>query len=276
MTIMAETPAGSKPWHSYLANNQRAEFLSCLQELSRLQEKSQPAFLLIGGAALLLQGVSQHLQWWDIDLIFRDKVALFDFLRAEKHPQLRIQFMEEGTSQRSGLHFVHTSWCFYGRWTNVDCIAREGYFDFYLATARAEGPFSRSIDESGQTYHLDLLIGHPWDVIIDKLTLERFEASLETMSSLNKDLPHIWDVLRKTGDDPAFYAHVTKQTERLGNLRFLRENVLTLWRCAAELGYPTEEISTKVLEFAMQEKSPELRVKHAAVESEVVVRPSNA
>lgn len=247
---MAKFLAAEKPWQCYLADKQRCEFLSCLQELSRLQVKSHPAFLIIGGAALLLQGVVQKLQWWDIDLIFRDRAALFDFLRVEKHPQLRTQFIVEGSSQRSGLHFVHTAWCFHSCWTNVDYIIREGYFDFYLATAQAMGPFAQRIDTDGETYRLHLLIGHPWDVIIDKLTLERFEASLEMLSSLNKDLPHIWDVLWMSGADPAFYEHLMKQTELLGKKEFLRENLLTLLQCAKELGYRTEEISDKVMRFA--------------------------
>lgn len=250
---MIETLTEHQPWYCYIADNHRGEFLSCLQELSRLQEKTHPAFLLIGGAALLLQGVVQNLQWWDIDLIFRDHVALFDFLRVEKHPQLRVQFIGEGTSQRSGIHFVHTSWCCNSRWTNVDYIIREGYFDFYLVTARAMGPFSQRIDTDSQTYRLHLLIGHPWDVIIDKLTLERFEVSLEMLSSLNKDMPHIWEVLRRSGDDPAFYMHLTRQIERLGKTQFLRENMLTLLHCGKELGYHTEELSARVLKFAKGE-----------------------
>jgi hypothetical protein len=237
-------------WHSCLVDKQRPEFLSCLQELSRLQEKSRPAFLLIGGAALLLQGVRQKLQWWDIDLMFRDKVALFDFLRLEKHPQLRVQFIDEGESQRSGLHFAHTKWRFYNCWTNVDCIIREGYFDFYLATAQARQPFLQQIKINGQTYHLNLLLAHPWDVIIDKLTLERFEVSLEMLSSLDKDLPHIWEALKRSGDDPAFFAHLTRQAKRLGKDEFLRENLLALLNGAKELGYDTEEISPQVRQFA--------------------------
>ncbi|MDZ7290697.1 MAG: hypothetical protein ONB42_12255 [candidate division KSB1 bacterium] len=242
----------AKPWYSYITGTYRGEFLSCLQELSQLQDKTTPTFLLIGGAALLLQGMAKKLQWWDIDLIFRNKTALFDFLRLEKHPQLRVQFLEEGISQRTGLHFVHTTWCFNSRWTNVDCIIREGYFDFYLGTAQLRGPFSQLIDVDGQTYRLHLLIAHPWDVIIDKLTLERFEVSLEMLSMLNKDLPHIWEVLERSGDDPAFYTHLIKQTERLGKTQFLRENLFTLLQCAKELGYHTEELSEKVLQFAKQ------------------------
>lgn len=239
-------------WHSCLVDKQRAEFLSCLQELSRLQEKSRPAFLLIGGAALLLQGVMQKLQWWDIDLIFHDKVALFDFLRMEKHPQLRIQFIDEGESQRSGLHFVHTAWRFSSCWTNVDCIIREGYFDFYLATAQARAPFFQQVEADHQTYCLHLLIGHPWDVIIDKLTLERFEVSLAMLGALNKDLPHIWEILKASGDDPAFYAHLARQAARLGKGEFLRENLLALLDGAEDLGYHAEEISAGVLKFAKQ------------------------
>jgi hypothetical protein len=235
------------PWYCYLADKQRAEFLACLHELSRLQDKTSPAFLIIGGAALLLQDVSRNLQWWDIDLMFRDRVALFDFLRAEKHPQLRVQFIDEGASQRSGLQFVHTAWCFNNCWTNVDCIIREGYFDFYLS---ARTVFSQQIDLDNQTHRLHLLIAHPWDVLIDKLTLERFEVSLEMLSSLNKDLPHIWNILKMSGDDPAFYVHLTKQTEKLGKSEIIRENLLTLLDCAKELGYDTQEISAEVLRFA--------------------------
>jgi hypothetical protein len=243
---------GKPEWHSCLVDKQRLEFLSCLQELSRLQEKSRPAFLLIGGAALLLHGVMQKLQWWDIDLMFRDKVALFDFLRMEKHPQLRVQFIEEGESQRSGLHFVHTAWRFNSGWTNVDCIIRAGYFDFYLATAQAAGPFSQQVDADHQTYRLHLLIGHPWDVIIDKLTLERFEVSLEMLGTLNKDLPHIWEILKASGEEPAFYTHLARQAARLGKSELLRENLLALLNGAKELGYHAEEISAAVLKFAEQ------------------------
>jgi hypothetical protein len=250
---MAGTTAQPASWLHCVASNQRAELLSCLQELSRLQEKARPSFIVIGGAALLLQGVSQRLQWWDIDLMFRDQVALFDFLRVEKHPQLRMQFIAEGASQRSGLHFVHTSWRFHRRWTNVDCIVREGYFEFYLASAQATGAFSQSLDVNGQTYFLHLLIGHPWDVIIDKLTLERFEASLEIFDSLNKDLPHIWDVLKQSGNDPAFYAHVARQAGKLGKSDVLRDNLLALLQCAKELAYDTNEISAKVLQFAKRD-----------------------
>jgi hypothetical protein len=225
------------PWHEYIDRKRRRNFLAILEELSRRQDKHAPDFLLIGALALAMQNYLRYVAWWDIDLLFRSEEALQKFAKSITAPGLRIEHLDDEVVSTADLVCLHTMWSFGGTWANVDYIYRPQRFPFFHETLCHQAPFSQTIRLENREYHLNLLLGHPWDIFADKLTLRRTVEQLQNKDAFGIDLRHLVLILRQDHATQNFWKHIVKKSAALPQKDVLREMLMTLIEIAPELGY---------------------------------------
>lgn len=237
------------PWYEYIDRKRRHNFLAILEELSRRQDKHAPEFLLIGAIALLMQNYLHYLAWWDIDLLFRDPETLQGFAKTMVAPGLRIKQMDDEMVRTSELECLHTMWSFGHTWANVDYIYRPERFQFFYETLCHQEPFSQSVRVDDREYHINLLLGNPWDIFVDKLTLPRMVEQLQKNDFLGKDLRHIVFILRQDQTEHNFWKHITAKSEALGQREALGAVLVRLIEVAPELGYEDVGDPEEVIRF---------------------------
>jgi hypothetical protein len=225
------------PWYELIDHKRRHNFLAILEELSRRQDKRAPDFVLIGALALLMQNYLDYVAWWDIDLLFRDEETLGKFAKSIAAPGLRIEQLDEAMVSTGDLASLHTMWSFGRTWANVDYIYRPERFHFFYETLRRQQPFAQTIRLDEREYHLNLLLGNPWDIFVDKLTLPRMLEQLHRSDFLGKDLRHIFFILRRDHANQQFWQHLVAKSEALGQREALGAVLAGLCELAPKLGY---------------------------------------
>lgn len=225
------------PWYELIDRKRRHNFLAIIEELSRRQDKGAPDFVLIGALALLMQNYLDYMAWWDIDLLFRDEETLGKFAKSIAAPGLRIEPTDEAMVSTGELACLHTMWSFNRTWANVDYIYRPERFQFFYDTLRRQPPFAQTIRLDEREYHLNLLLGNPWDIFVDKLSLPRMLEQLQMSDFLGKDLRHIFFILRRDHADPQFWQHLVAKSEALGQREALGAVLARLCELAPKVGY---------------------------------------
>lgn len=236
------------PWYEYIDRKRRHNFLAILEELSWRQDKQTPQFIVIGALALLMQNYLHYVAWWDVDLLFRDHESLQSFANSVAAPGLQITHLDDDIILAADLECLHTMWSFNRTWANVDYIYRPQRFEFFHDTLRSQEPFSRTVQLGGREYHINLVLGHPWDIFVDKLTLRRTVDQLQQGDSFGIDLRHLVIILRRDQANEQFWKHIVAKSEALGKKGLLKDVLLRLIEIAPELGYtdvagPQEAIS---------------------------------
>lgn len=235
---MARVDAGvGLNWYEYIDRKRRHNFLAILEELSRLQDKDAPQFFVIGAMALLMQDYLHYLAWWDIDLLFRDRVSLHRFADSAVAPGLQVTRMDDEIILDRDIECLHTMWSFNRTWANVDYIYRPQRFEFFSDTLQNRQPFSQTVRLDGSDYRINLLLGDPWDIFVDKLTLRRTVEQLQREDSFGIDLRHIVIILRQDHSNDQFWKHIVGRSAALGQKEILKEVLLRLIKIAPELGY---------------------------------------
>lgn len=230
------------PWYNYIDRKRRPNFLAILEELSRWQAaptgtKHDPDFLLVGAVSLLMQGYLRYLAWWDIDLLFRDQDALQRFAQNVAAPGLRIVRMDDEIISTEDITCLHTVWSFGRTWANVDYIYRPQRFQFFYETVRGRVPFSQTIEAGERAHQINLWLGDPWDIFVDKLTLRRTVEQLHRKDIFGIDLRHIVIILQRDHANQNFWKHIVTKSETLQRKDLLRDVLLRLIEIGPELGY---------------------------------------
>jgi hypothetical protein len=224
-------------WPDFIDHKRRPNFLAILEALSRRQDKHAPDFVIIGALALLMQNYLHYVAWWDIDLLFRDEETLRKFAENMTASGLRIEPMDDDVISTGDLTCLHTMWSFGRTWANVDYIYRPERFQFFYSTLRNQAPFAQTIRLDDREYHLNLLLGNPWDIFLDKLILPRFIEQLNVNDFSGKDLRHLLLILQQDHAKPDFWQHLAGKSEALGQRGALKAMLLRLAAIAPELGY---------------------------------------
>ncbi|KPJ49847.1 MAG: hypothetical protein AMJ41_02260 [candidate division Zixibacteria bacterium DG_27] len=74
-------------------------------------------------------------------------------------------------------------------------------------------------------------------MIVKKLLSPRFERELESRDSLSVDVRHVFHLLSKYGEAPAFWERVAKKAEYLKQSHQVKMNLLRFFSLKDEIGY---------------------------------------
>lgn len=236
-----------RPWYLWVDPKRRRNLLEILNELSRLQNEQYPAFILVGALALLIRGYLKYMVYWDVDLLFKDKKSLLDFANRPKSSHLKIVAYDDELQEKKHISSLHTFWSFDKTWFNVDYILMDNLFDFYYATLSKEGPYFAEIKVNGRLYDLNLMVAHPWDVFVQKLTTPRFRVALELKDGLSFDICHILTLFRQDGDNPRFWQWVAEKAAILKGKERVKRNLIELLSTVREFGHSVT-VSERMLE----------------------------
>lgn len=236
-----------KAWYLWVDPKRRQNLLEILNELSRLQNKESLTFILVGALALLIRGYLKYMVYWDVDLLFKDKESLFDFVKQPKSSRLKIVHYDEELQERKHISSLHTFWSFDKTWFNVDYILMDNLFNFFYATLSEERPYFERIKINDHQYHLNLMVAHPWDIFVQKLTTSRFEVGLELKDDLSFDICHILTLFQRDGDNPQFWQWVAQKASILKRKEIVKRNLIELLSAIYEFGHNVA-VSKAVLE----------------------------
>jgi len=225
------------PWYFWVDEKRRHNLLRVLEELSRVQNKPNPQFILIGALALLIRGILQYMVQWDIDLLFRNEEALSGFIAVEKSRDARIVHYDEHLMKGVEIASLHTAWSFDGTWFNVDYILKARTFQLYHSTVCNEGPFEECVNYEGSNYRLNLFMAHPWDIFIEKILSPRFQRELESRDWMSVDIRHVVTMLERDKGNDDFWQTTQAKIEHLGKKSVFKSHLLALLSSLPELGY---------------------------------------
>ena len=77
-------------WLNHVDGKRQRNLVQILQYLSRLQDKENLDFIIIGALPLLVRGYLAYTVYWDIDLLFEDDKGIREFMHKPKKKTLRI------------------------------------------------------------------------------------------------------------------------------------------------------------------------------------------
>ncbi len=234
---MDEDQVAETPWYEHVIPRGRHNLLNILVELSRLFEQKGESFIIIGAFSLLIRGVLTYTVLWDLDLLFKDRESMDKFIEAPKSPEVEIEHLDEELMVGKTISSLHTAWRFTANWFNVDYILLPGDFDFYRANPEEEITLKSEVTFEGKSYRLNLPVATPWDMIVKKLLSPRFERELESRDSLSVDVRHVFHLLSKYGDAPAFWERVAKKAAYLKQSHQVKGNLLRFFSLKDEIGY---------------------------------------
>jgi len=230
------TPWPDRPWYYYVAERYRYNLLSVLQELSRLGQRKN-WFVLGGGLSLLIHGRLAHQVMWDVDLIFRDRIAFYQFMGVKKDENLRIVDLDEKFGETSEVFSFHTAWGFDCHWINVDYLYRDLWFSFHYDTIVKKGEHMEEVKFGGSTFQLCLPVAYPWDIFVEKVMSPRFAEDFELRNDLSYDIRHVLILYQQERGNPAFWEYLRRRAEDYGLLKELKSRLLSLLEKRGELGY---------------------------------------
>jgi hypothetical protein len=237
-----------KPWYFWVDEKRRHNLFQVLKELSGIQRKPDPQFILIGALALLIRGVLQYMVQWDADLLFRNEEALSSFVALEKSRGLRIVHYDEHLMRGKEIASLHTAWSFDGTWFNVDYILKPKTFELYHSTACNEGPFEQCVNYQGSSYGLDLFMAHPWDIFIEKVLSPRFQRELENRDWMSVDIRHVVTILEREKGNDDFWQTAHTKIGLLGKKPVFKSRLLGLVSSLPELGYGSVDMPERLHE----------------------------
>lgn len=231
-----------RPWYFWVDEKRRHNLFKILEELSEVQSRLNPQFILIGALALLIRGVLHYMVQWDIDLLFPNEEILSDFIAMEKSRGLRIVHYDEHLMRGKGIASLHTAWSFDRTWFNVDYILKPDIFVFYRSTLLDEGPYEEYVNYEGLSYRFGFFVAHPWDVFIEKVLSPRFQRELRSRDSMSVDIRHAVTMLQREKANEKFWQTVCAKIVQLRKTSVFKDNLFRLLSSLPELGYASVEV----------------------------------
>ncbi|UCG31204.1 MAG: hypothetical protein JSV53_04805 [candidate division WOR-3 bacterium] len=223
--------------------------LHVLVELSRIQNRKSPDFLIIGALPLLMYGYLRYTALWDIDLLFRNSTELQEFAKRSKSPTIRIVDYDDMLMVSESITSYHTAWTSDKNWLNVDYILRRDLFEFHADKLTNSTSFNERIAWNGSNYDISLFLAHPWDIIASKVLSPRTTRDISLRVDTSIDIRHIFAVYKVEKDNMNFWRHVVSRGSWFCPKDVFRKKFLELLRVAHELGYENLEISPLAMEM---------------------------
>ncbi len=230
-------------WLNYIDHRRRLNMLRTLQELSVLQDKMNPNFIVIGALPLLINGYLKYKAFWDIDLLFRDDKHLKEFTKKQKSKILKIVNFDDELMVSKNISSLHTTWTFNHVWLNVDYILRKGFFEFYTHDINALNPYAATITIDNESFRINLYIARPWDIITEKIVSPRTTRDIDLKIDTSVDIRHIFAVYKKEKNNALFWNYILEKAKLLRDEREFKKKFLNILFSAEELGFKDLEIS---------------------------------
>ncbi|MEO0124488.1 MAG: hypothetical protein ABIL69_10865 [candidate division WOR-3 bacterium] len=229
-------------WLNYVDEKRRLNFIKVLVEISKLQDKNDLNFILIGALTLLMQGYLKYTAFWDIDLLFKDARRLKEFINKPKSPGLQIVNYDDELMISEKITSFHTAWSFTKTWFNVDYILREGIFEFYTENIKQMKPYTTLVELKEGKFPIELYIAHAYDIFVEKVLSPRLEKDIDLKVDMSVDLRHIYIIYSKELMNENFWEYVQQKVKRLNREKEFKDKLLTILRLAPEVGYQDVEI----------------------------------
>jgi len=229
-----------KRWYLYVDEKRRHNLLRILAEISRRQSKTDPYFILIGALSLLIRGLLDYTVFWDVDLLFKDRLSLEGFSKMEKSPGLRIVHYDDELQEGKEITSLHTLWSFDKTWFNVDYILRPPFFEFHYSIVDTESPYSEEVTIDGRHYSIHLIAAHPWNIFVEKLLSPRLESEVSLQGSFPVDARHLLIILQADSNNHQFWTHIAEAAARLGKTEIIKRTLFRLLASAKAFGYDIE------------------------------------
>jgi len=223
--------------------------LDILAELSCIQNKKMPEFLVIGALPLLMHGYLRYTALWDIDLLFRSGIEMQKFTKKSKSPMIRIVDYDDDLMVSESLTSYHTAWTSNNNWINVDYILRRELFEFYAHGAASSTPFNQRIDWQGSPYDISLCLAKPWDIITNKVVSPRTARDISLRVDTSIDIRHVFAVYNVEKNNADFWNYVVSRGSWFYTEVIFKSKFLTLLKAASDLGYDDLEISPVAMEM---------------------------
>ncbi|UCD05666.1 MAG: hypothetical protein JSV98_00030 [candidate division WOR-3 bacterium] len=223
--------------------------LDILVELSSIQDKTMPEFLVIGALPLLMHGYLRYTALWDIDLLFRSVTDMQTFTRKHKSPTIRIVDYDDDLMVSESLTSYHTAWTSNNTWINVDYILRRELFEFYAQGVASSTPFSQRINWQDNPYDVSLCLAKPWDIITNKIVSPRTARDISLRVDTSIDIRHIFAVCNIEKNNTHFWKYIMSRGSWFGPEEIFKKKFLKILRAARDLGYEDLEISPVAMEM---------------------------
>ncbi|MEO0094331.1 MAG: hypothetical protein ABIL66_00355 [candidate division WOR-3 bacterium] len=236
-------------WLNYVDEKRRLNFIKVLVEISKLQDKNDLNFILIGALTLLMQGYLKYTAFWDIDLLFKDARRLKEFINKPKSPGLQIVNYDDELMISEKITSFHTAWSFTKTWFNVDYILREGIFEFYTENIKQMKPYTTLVELKEGKFPIELYIAHAYDIFVEKVLSPRLEKDIDLKVDMSVDLRHIYIIYSKELMNENFWEYVQQKIKRLNREKEFKDKLLTILRLAPEVGYQDVEIPEFILKI---------------------------
>jgi hypothetical protein len=236
-------------WLVYVNEPRRRNLLHILHELSNLQNPEQLNFIIIGALPLLMRGYLRYAALWDIDLLFKDEKTLRAFTALPKSPMLTIVNYDDQLMSDEGIASLHTAWSFNKTWFNVDYLVRDGIFRFYTDAPHKPHLYSETIRLGAETFDVDLITAHPWDIVIDKLVSPRTEKAFDLRIDMSVDIRHLITIYRQEKNNPQFWSYIIQRAHSMQGGSRVPGNFLRLFSLAHELGYTDLDVPSHILDM---------------------------
>ncbi len=234
-------------WLNYVDEKRRLNLIKVLVELSRLQDKNDLNFIIIGALTLLMQDYLKYTAYWDIDLLFKNANRLKEFIYKPKSHGLQIVNYDDELMISEKITSFHTAWSFTRTWFNVDYILREGIFEFYTENIKQMKPYTALIELKDGKFPIDLYIAHAYDIFVEKVLSPRLEKDIDLKVDMSVDIRHIYIIYSKEFTNQNFWDYVQQKVIRINRDREFKDKLLKILKLAPEIGYDYIVIPESVL-----------------------------
>lgn len=224
-------------WLNYVDEKRRVNFVKVLSEISRLQDKNDLNFIIIGALTLLMQNYLNYTAYWDIDLLFKNASKLKEFINRPKSHGLQIVNYDDELMISEKITSFHTAWSFTRTWFNVDYILREGVFEFYTENIKQMKPYTAMIELKDGKFPIELYVAHAYDIFVEKVLSPRLEKDIDLKVDMSVDIRHIYLIYSKELTNQNFWKYVQEKIIRINRQKEFKEKLLTILKLAPEIGY---------------------------------------
>lgn len=224
-------------WLNYVDEKRRLNFIKILAELSKLQDKNDLNFIIIGALALLMRDYLNYTAFWDIDLLFKDASKLKEFMNKPKSHGLQVVNYDDDLMISEKITSFHTAWSFTRIWINVDYILRKGVFEFYTENISNLKPYATLIELKDGKFPIELYLAHPYDLFVEKVLSPRLEKDIDLKVDLSIDIRHIYQIYLRELTNEKFWEHIQQKIIKINREMEFKDRLLTILRLAPEIGY---------------------------------------
>ncbi|KPK64051.1 hypothetical protein AMJ83_04345 [candidate division WOR_3 bacterium SM23_42] len=230
-------------WLDFVDERRRFSLLQILGEISRLQKKLLPDFIIIGALPLLMHDYLRYTALWDVDLLFRSEAKLKEFVNSSKSENLKIVDYDDELMVSAHITSFHSAWAFAKTWFNVDYILCDYLFRFYTEDITNLMSYEQPMKLHETDFEISLYLAHPWDIIVSKIVSPRTERDISLGVDTSIDVRHIYAVYNKEKNNLDFWQRIITRAQFLCEERAFKARFLELLRAAPALGYDDLGIS---------------------------------